>query len=105
MNQIYNVRGHPMTLDQVTNQVNPGWQALVKKLVDDLFLLGWDGHLHQIKEKFGGLRFYIGGASTEIHNRIDQAEAESMATCDQCGLPGKQNTDRGWIATRCEGHS
>ena len=105
-NVIVNPWGNEMTLDQVTNQVGPGWQNIIKRLIDDLFLLGWDGRLHQIKEKFGGLRFYIGAAPAQVHDRISQAEAESFCTCETCGLPGETRaTGNGSLATVCDNHA
>jgi hypothetical protein len=83
--------------------VGPGWGKIVQRLIRDLFLLEWDGELHQIKEKFGGLRFYIGGGSDAIFNRIDQAEKESFKTCEVCGEPGKSTND-GWVRTLCTRH-
>lgn len=89
--------------DYVLESVGKGWGDIVSKLIDDLFELGWDGELHQIKEKFGGLRFYIGGGSDEVHKRIGQAENESLRTCERCGRPGKPTND-GWVQTLCEAH-
>jgi len=83
--------------------VGKGWHPLVSKLIDDLFELGWDGELIQIKEKFGGLRFYVGDASDEIHKRIVEAESESFRTCERCSRPGS-STSRGWIRTLCPTH-
>lgn len=55
----------------------------------------------QVKEKFGGLRFYISGGSEEAYTAIDEAAAESYRTCEHCGEPGKCN-ERGWLATLCD---
>lgn len=95
--------GRLYPLDHVLAGVGRGWTKIVQRLIRDLFLLGWDGELHQIKEKFGGLRFYIGGGSDAIWKRIDDAEKESLRTCDVCGAPGEPG-HRGWIVTRCEEH-
>ena len=57
--------------------VNQGWFPIIKSLIDDLIKLGWDKQITQVKEKFGGLRFYINSGSAEIHERILQAETES----------------------------
>jgi RNA polymerase-binding transcription factor DksA len=62
--------------------------------------MGWDRHSYQVKEKFGGLRFYIGGAEKEIHDRITKAEAESYHVCEVCGEPGKLR-QTGWVLTLC----
>ena len=39
--------------------VQVGWYPLIKNLIDELITLGWDKKVTQVKEKFGGLRFYI----------------------------------------------
>jgi len=55
----------------------------------------------QVKEKFGGLRFYIGAGSDEVFAAIDEAEAKSLKTCEACGRPGRQ-VGEVWIVTICE---
>lgn len=54
----------------------------------------------QVKEKFGGLRFYIAGGNEKIDDLISFAESMSECTCEQCGRPGEQNKG-GWISTLC----
>jgi tRNA G26 N,N-dimethylase Trm1 len=57
----------------------------------------------QVKEKFGGLRFYMGGGTDSmIEEFIDQAEAQAEKTCEDCGKPGKI-AGPGWIRTLCYG--
>ncbi len=104
MNEMTNWQGNPYPLEAVLNGVGAGWHNLVSNLIGDLFALGWDGHLNQIKEKFGGLRFYIGIASDEVHERISLAEKESYHTCDMCGKPGKRRSG-GWVRTLCDEHA
>ena len=58
----------------------------------------------QVKEKFGGLRFYVKAATDEHYNYISFAESMSYRTCDQCGNPGKTYTD-GWHTTLCDIHA
>lgn len=55
----------------------------------------------QVKEKFGGLRFYIGSGNTEIFGMIRMAEEISFKICEECGSPGK-NRGGGWIKTLCD---
>lgn len=81
--------------------VGAGWRPLLDKLRVDLFRLGWDGSIHQVKEKYGGLRFYIGGGSDEIFDRIYKAEEESLKTCESCGAPGSQHGLH-WTITLCQ---
>ena len=82
--------------------VGSGWNLLIKNLIQDLIRLGWNNEVIQVKEKFGGLRFYINEGTDEIHQRIAQAELESMKTCEITGKPGKIRTDIGWHRTLCD---
>lgn len=57
----------------------------------------------QVKEKFGGLRFYMDGKATEeIRNLVRAAEALSFETCENCGEPGTLRTHRSWLLTLCD---
>ncbi len=58
----------------------------------------------QVKEKFGGLRFYVNGATDKHWNYINFAESMSYHTCEECGAPGKRYTD-GWHQTLCDIHA
>lgn len=79
-----------------------GWYPLVKELISDILELGWDKQICQIKEKFGGLRFYINSAPREVHDRISKAETDSFYICEFCGNPGELRTNRSWIKTLCD---
>ena len=58
----------------------------------------------QVKEKFGGLRFYLDSSATEkLHDAIRLAEDESYKTCELCGEPGEPRRE-GWIKTLCDKH-
>ena len=82
--------------------VGSGWNLIIKNLIQDLIRLGWNKEVIQVKEKFGGLRFYINEGTDAIHERIGQAELESMKTCEITGKPGKLRTDIGWYRTLCD---
>lgn len=84
--------------------IGKGWYPIVKKLIEDLIELGWDKQIIQVKEKFGGLRFYINDGSIEIYDRISEAEKSSYETCEICGEQGKVRTDIGWLSNLCEKH-
>lgn len=102
MNQVVSgYNGRPQSMESILGCVGKGWHPLVTELIEDCFKLGWDGQLCQIKEKFGGLRFYVGPASSEVHDRISQAEAEADRTCENCGQPGEARGG-GWIKTLCD---
>ena len=58
----------------------------------------------QVKEKFGGLRFYVNAATDEHYNYITFAESMSYRICEVCGSPGKRYTD-GWHQVLCETHA
>ena len=58
----------------------------------------------QIKEKFGGLRFYVHAATDKHYNYISFTESMSYRTCEECGAPGKTYTD-GWHKTLCDIHA
>ena len=57
-----------------------------------------------LKEKFGGLRFYVNCRRNEaIRQRIGIAADESFHTCEICGQTGELRED-GWIKTLCDLH-
>jgi hypothetical protein len=58
----------------------------------------------QVKEKFGGLRFYVQAATDKHYNYISFAESMSYHTCEECGAPGTRYTD-GWHSTLCNIHA
>jgi hypothetical protein len=58
----------------------------------------------QVKEKYGGLRFYVQAATDKHHQYINFAESMSYRTCEECGAPGKTYTD-GWHMTLCDIHA
>ena len=82
--------------------VGPGWRPLVTKLVEDIIKIDPDVEITQIKEKFGGLRFYVGGATDEVFDLIDRAEAESLKICEGCGTKENVETKGGWLLTLCD---
>ena len=58
----------------------------------------------QIKEKFGGLRFYLSNGTEEISNLIDKAEQKAWNICEICGSEDNVKTGgSGWIKTLCDG--
>ena len=97
----FNLESNPIT-DSDFFEVGLGWFPLIKDLITDLIELGWNKEVCQVKEKFGGLRFYINAATSEVHKRVHKAEIESMSTCEVTGKPGKLRTDIGWYRTLCD---
>lgn len=58
----------------------------------------------QIKEKFGGLRFYYDGGDDKIQGMVTMAEAWAGHHCETCGNVGKSRSG-GWIRTLCDEHA
>jgi hypothetical protein len=59
--------------------------------------------VEQIKEKFGGLRFYYSGGDDKIQGMVRMAEAWADHSCEECGAPGTAG-GKGWIRTLCSTH-
>lgn len=80
--------------------IEEGWYQLIHDLLEELIKTDWDRDIHQIKEKFGGLCFYIGSASSEVHKLIYKYEAKSYEICEICGERGELRKDTGWKGSR-----
>ena len=59
--------------------------------------------IQQIKEKFGGLRFYYDGGDDRISGMETMAEIWAGQTCETCGNKGERRSG-GWIRTLCNEH-
>jgi hypothetical protein len=57
-----------------------------------------------VKEKYGGLRFYHAGVNDEQDGMIQLAEALSERICEVCGSRGRRRGN-GWVTTRCDAHA
>lgn len=58
----------------------------------------------QVKEKFGGLRFYVHHGNDEVYDMISEAEAKSYHICEVCGARGTLIVVGGIYMTRCHEH-
>lgn len=56
----------------------------------------------QIKEKFGGLRFYTNYNDDIVEGMIHYAEYLADHTCEECGSKEKVFQTKGWIKTICK---
>jgi hypothetical protein len=93
--------------------VGPGWWPIVKSLCSNIqHHIDWktkQGHdvpqavVAQIKEKFGGLRFYYDGGDEYIDGLVSMAESWASHACETCGSPG-QSRGNGWVQTLCDNH-
>jgi len=82
-----------------------GWYNLLDRLCGYLQYLTDEREMLQVeavqvKEKFGGLRFYVGGANDVQHEIIHFVENFSYSICEWCGQPGKVR-GRNWVRTLC----
>jgi hypothetical protein len=116
-----------------------GWVGLVDELCADIDSVLTDDaaaafEVTQIKEKFGGLRFYVRSEGEEdiyidagsnegretivrradvgpasvmppVRELVEAAMRRSTATCVTCGEQGQTDTFGGWVATLCERHA
>lgn len=87
--------------------VPEGWQSLLSSLLDKIESLeDVEVSVLQIKEKFGGLRFYYQGSGEDfpkVRSLAQEAETLSTKTCVVCGNPGIMR-HAGWISPYCDEH-
>ena len=88
-----------------------GWHKIILDTHNQLKELDPGYKINQIKEKFGGLRFYWQPSSTmsdenwRICCRLEtEAEDRSFKTCEVCGKPGHRRNN-GWLKTLCDKHA
>jgi hypothetical protein len=88
--------------------VGDGWYGIIRDLsvkLEELIRREPEPAMYyaeQVKEKFGGLRFYMSCQTDGIRMAIQDAEDRAARTCEKCGQPGKAR-DGGWIKTMCDG--
>lgn len=93
--------------------VGEGWWPILQALCSNIqHYLNWKNKngevvpqvvVAQIKEKFGGLRFYYDGGDDRVQGMVSMAESWASKTCETCGAPGKSR-EGGWIKTLCDYH-
>jgi hypothetical protein len=99
--------------------IGPGWWHIIESLCRQIqHHMDWKNEQHarygrgeacpqvtvaQIKEKFGGLRFYYDGGDDTIDGMVRMAESWAGQTCEECGVPGERRSG-GWIKTLCDQH-
>ena len=114
----------------VESWLSPGWAPIVEALFDAIDTRLDDDQaarfrVHQVKEKFGGLRVYVALKSVagqddeddepspplsqadeavrkEISGLIRQAEQDAASTCEGCGKPSEIRAIDGYMTTRCD---
>lgn len=93
--------------------VGPGWWPILESLCANIQShIDWKEKqnnsvpqvvVEQIKEKFGGLRFYYQGGDDTIDGMVRMAESWAEHSCEECGAPGERRSG-GWIKTLCDHH-
>ena len=106
-------RDYPNAIGKLTYLETPiGWMQLItdcaKEIQAAIILLPISQRdkfgAVQIKEKFGGLRWYVNYSHESIDLIIKKYEKLSYKTCQVCGKEGKCINKKGWIATVCTEH-
>lgn len=90
-----------------------GWYQLILELDENIGSIEPNYQVDQVKEKFGGLRFYYDWMSVNddslelIDKLVDAAEKKSYTICEVCGVSDSTVTpieNRYWVKTLCVGH-
>ena len=108
-----NLKTHFDNVEGAYLGTGPGWYKLIYTLTNCIDNhVEWKNkrdktdeklHIAQIKEKFGGLRYYIDGGDETIYGMIRLAESLSFTICEECGESGKLRSG-GWMKTLCDKH-
>jgi len=102
--QLYtNERFPGIPADEWDDWINKTKQDWMQREVEPLPTIVEQVEATQVKEKLGGLRFYVNTSDGYIDGAIDMAEATSLVTCEVCGSPGTRRDGR-WIRTLCDLH-
>lgn len=86
-----------------------GWTKLVEQCHDAIVAIDPAYKIDQVKEKFGGLRFYFTNSGEyyddELFDKcnafVSECEKLSYETCQDCGKPG-ETREGGWLRTLCD---
>lgn len=95
-------------LTGVTIECGQGWHELINQLcieIERVLPPNTPIKIRQIKEKFGGLRFYADADHIDkVFEIIQEYERVSFTICENCGATEKVVTKPvcGWIKTFCE---
>lgn len=83
-------------------ECDDGWLSIIEETLQVLDSFEEpDLAVVQIKEKFGGLRIYLEGATEQHWDICEMAEIRSLETCEGCGGAGRIFRNFGWIYNRC----
>lgn len=110
--KIFVDRNAPMTQTAMCwgFECGDGWYWLIDQLCHSIQkYLNLNPHLKipqvvatQVKEKYGGLRFYFTGGNDYIDGMVHLAESMSYHICEECGSIKEVGQTGGWIKTLCK---
>lgn len=92
-------------------RVGDGWRKILEELTEQIAVLDINHiiRVEQIKEKFGGLRYYISFSTKpdrefkdKVYEKIKDAENRSFETCEVCGNKGCLRYNNHWYKTLCD---
>ena len=97
------------SIDQWSEDVGVGWRPLIRSLDASLREFDPDYRIDQVKEKFGGLRYYYSsskplqtGHDKAMETLVRHTEDASFKICEDCGAPGDTKAINGfWLKTLC----
>ena len=110
-------------LPRIPSHLPVGWFALVDRLCSDIEALLRNRAerfvVVQVKEKFGGLRFYYdwddaGDAAVDLETPllrervralVDETRRRTTLICQRCGAPAVLKSHGGWTAALCHQHA
>ena len=116
--------------DEFVFEIDDGWMAHINVITDNI--MKWIKHFNsdynenvtmkilQIKEKFGGLRYYytllnyedmsdenfkiFDTLRTDVSLYVSDMEKHSYHICESCGMYGETVRMNGWLKTLCKFH-
>ena len=79
-----------------------GWFSIIYELSEKIKKVYPECVALQVKEKFGGLRFYTSPTTNEVIDMINEYGSKSYKICESCGTA--ENVEKrggGWIKVLC----
>ncbi|MBT3856132.1 MAG: hypothetical protein HOD90_01555 [Nitrospina sp.] len=106
--ELYRGRSEPITENLMSFgfSCGDGWFSLIHELSVKITKhskeKGLNPKAKQVKQKMGGLRFYLEGGDTTTDLFCAEAEKCSFTICEDCGASGKKQAIAGFTQTLCK---
>lgn len=93
--------------EKIAIECDNGWYSLLDKLCKNIMKISPTNppYATQVKEKFGGLRFYVQGGQRVADRLVIDAQEKSYSVCEICGKKGKTLMRGIWLKTLCPHHA